>query len=179
MTYSKSPAEAQSRRLFLGGISALTALAAAQPARAHRERFTLTEIEWEDNPGVLYVTHSFHIHEAERALYKAGVLAKPDLYSLKTRAQLALYAEKNFSLEDSQRKPIDLQLLGAEISGGNCFVYQEAYLDEKPTSLAIAVDFMRSLDNAQINHVDVKLGADVQSVIFRSGDLRRMIDIFP
>jgi len=84
-----------SRRLFTLGLVATGTLISGKKAYAHRERYTLTEVEWEDNPGSLYVTHSFHVHETEDVLYKAGVLHKPDLYSLKSRAQLALYASIN------------------------------------------------------------------------------------
>lgn len=178
MTNLTSLPEGHSRRLFLGGACALiTSVALSRPALAHREAYTLSEITWEDNPRAIYATHSFHIHEAERALYKAGVLDKPDLYSLKSRAQLALYAEENFALKDQNGTKIDLQLLGAEISGGDCFVYQEAFLDEKPSALSVAVNFMRDLNTAQINHVDVKLGKDVQSLVFRAGDIRRKVEI--
>lgn len=162
-----------SRRAF---TTALIAAPMASPAFAHRERSTLTEIEWEDNPGFLYVTHSFHIHEAERTLYKAGVIDKPDLYSLKTRAQLALFVEDNFSLRDKNDRLIPLEILGAESMGGDCFVYQQADLEEKPMALSIHCNLMRALEPSQINNVDVKLSDTVKSVQFRGDDDMRRIE---
>ena len=163
--------------MFTLGLLATGAFVSGKRAYAHRERFTLTEIEWEDNPGFLYITHSFHVHEAEDTLYKAGYLHKPDLYSLKSRAQLALYASENFALKDQDGQEIDLQILGAEIQGRECHVYQEAILDEKPTGFEISCNFMRSIDAAQINHVDVKITGKVQSLIFRGNDTQKTINV--
>jgi len=166
-----------SRRLFTLGLVATGTLISGKKAYAHRERYTLTEVEWEDNPGSLYVTHSFHVHETEDVLYKAGVLHKPDLYSLKSRAQLALYASENFTLKDQEVQDIELSLLGAEINGRNCEVYQEAILDNKPTGFNIFCNFMRNLDATQINHVDVKITNTVHSLTFRDKDNVKSISV--
>ncbi|MGB0908533.1 MAG: DUF6702 family protein, partial [Maricaulaceae bacterium] len=102
-------------------------LACALPATAyaHRERTTLTDIYWDSVDQMLYVTHSFHIHEAEQLLHKAGILGKADLYSLRSRAEIALYAQDNFSIKSQNDERFDLSILGAENSGRNCYVYQQ------------------------------------------------------
>ncbi|WP_371395400.1 DUF6702 family protein [Fretibacter rubidus] len=169
MTFKNISAGALSRRQFAALSFALIG-ANAVPAAAHRERLTFSEIEWEDNPGFLYVTHSFHVHEAERTLYKAGVLSKPDLYSLKSRAELALYAAENFTLKTMDGTPITLELLGAEIVGRDCQVYQQADIDALPDGFAIDCRFMREFDHGQINNVDVKVTDRVQSLSFRGDD---------
>lgn len=166
-----------SRRVFTTSTLAAAATLITPHAFAHRERTTLTEIEWEDNPGYLYVTHSFHIHEAERTLYKAGVIDKPDLYLLKTRAQLALYTAENFRLLGGDGQEIALEILGAEASGGDCFVYQQAELDGPPNALTIGCNLMREFADDQINNVDVKLTRPVRSLSFRGNDGPKKISL--
>ena len=58
-------------------------------AMAHRQKTTLSQIEWDAADKALYITHSYHMHDAETALAARGVIRKPDLTSLKSRAQLA------------------------------------------------------------------------------------------
>lgn len=176
MTFKNISAGALSRRHFAALSLALMG-ASAVPAAAHRERLTLTEIEWEDNPGFLYVTHSFHVHEAERTLYKAGVLSKPDLYSLKSRAELALYAAENFALKTTDGTEIALELLGAEIVGRDCMVYQQADIDGLPDGFAIDCRFMREFDSGQINNVDVKVTDTVKSLSFRGDDDMKTVSL--
>jgi len=87
------------RRRTLQTLSG-AALWAAFPlcAFAHREKKTLTTVEWNANTQMLNVIHSYHLHDAETALADAGIIDKPDLFSLKARAKLALYTAKHFSL---------------------------------------------------------------------------------
>lgn len=170
MTYKSKNAGTVSRRYFTAGSFALLSAAIASPAYAHKERLTRTEIDWEDNPGFLYITHQFSTHEAEETLFKAGVLSKPDLYSLKSRAELALYAADNFSMTLPDGDPIALEILGAEIVGRECFVYQQADLGFLPEGFDIDCRFMRELDPRQINNVDIKVTETVQSLAFRGDD---------
>ena len=166
-----------SRRCFTTSSIALLSASLTIPAYAHKERLTLTEIEWEDNPGFLYITHKFSVHEAERTLFTAGVLSKPDLYSLKSRAELALYAADNFSMTLPDGSEIELEVLGAEIMGPDCFVYQQADLGFLPDGFDIDCRFMRELDARQINNVDVKITDTVQSLSFRGEDAAKSVTL--
>ena len=79
--------------------AALTA-ALPLPAFAHRQKTTLSQVEWNEADKVLYVTHSYHMHDAETALAAAGIIDKPDLTSLRARAKLAVYTARNFQLSN-------------------------------------------------------------------------------
>ena len=175
MIIDKFRAETQSKQMTVSRryftlLSVAACAGISVPAAAHRERVTLTEVEWNPFKNRLYVTHSFHVHEAERTLYKAGVISKPDLYSLKSRAELALYTGDNFSLSNLDGAPIPLEIIGAEIVGRECMVYQDAALEQLPAGFTIECNLMRDFDGGQINNVDVKVTQQVQSLSFRGDD---------
>ena len=138
-------------------------------AQAHRQRTTLSQIEWDEADKALYITHSYHMHDAETALAARGIIAKPDLTSLRSRAKLALYTEKHFQLSSDGRK-VDLEILGADFEARTVYVYQQVFLDEKPTSLTVSAAMLRDIIPGQINHVDLHLTPEVKSVKFKDGD---------
>lgn len=157
----------------LVGFGLLSALPLT--AYAHKERSTLTNIVWDEEDQKLYITHSYHIHEAEQVLFKAGVLGKPDLYDLRTRAQLALYTQDNFAVMANGETPLALELLGAENSGRNCFVYQQALLASAPKSLRVTCALMRPLETDMINHVDMSIDGRIVSESFKGKDGPKLI----
>ena len=158
------------RRKTLQTLSG-AALWAAFPlsAAAHREKKTLTTIEWDAKAEMLNVIHSYHLHDAETALAAKGIIDKPDLFSLKARAKLALYTAKNFSLS-SEGKEIELQILGAETEGKTAYVYQQAKLAKAPEALLVSATMLRGIIRGQINNVDVSLDGEIRSVQFKRND---------
>jgi hypothetical protein len=148
--------------------AALTA-ALPLPAFAHRQKTTLSQVEWNEADKVLYVTHSYHMHDAETALAAAGIIDKPDLTSLRARAKLAVYTARNFQLS-SGGKDISLDVLGAENVGRTVYVYQEAHLDEAPSKLMVLATMLREIIPDQLNNVDVTLTGDLTSVQFKNND---------
>jgi len=152
-------------------IASGAALWAAFPlsAFAHRQKTTLTTITWDEDDGMLYVMHSYHLHDVETALAAKGIIDRPDLFSLKARAQLSLYTEKHFSLF-SNDKNIELELLGAETEGRTVYVYQQAVLKRAPSALVVSASMLRGIIPGQLNNVDVTLGKDIRSVQFRDND---------
>lgn len=161
-----------SRRKFTACAAAIIA-APAIPAYAHREKTTLSEVTWNPDSGFLYVTHSFHTHEAEQALYAAGVISSPKFESLRSRAQLALYTETKFSLKTLGNDDIALELIGAEIDGPDVYVFQQARLTSAPKGLIITCALLRSLIPEQINTVDVRLSSRVVSLDFRGHEMTK------
>ena len=147
------------------------ALGAALPtyAFAHTQKTTLSTIEWNARDGMLYVIHSYHLHDAESALAARGIIDKPDLTSLRARAQLALYTQDKFTLF-AAGKDIPLDILGAETEGRTVYVYQEAKLDKAPKELIVSASMLREIIPGQLNNVDVTLGRDIRSVQFKDGD---------
>lgn len=147
------------------------ALGAALPtyAFAHKQKTTLSTVEWNASDGMLYVIHSYHLHDAETALAAKGIIKKPDLTSLRSRARLALYTQEKFSLF-ADGKDIELDILGAETEGRTVYVYQEARLDKAPSELIISASMLREIIPGQLNNVDVTLREDIRSVQFKDGD---------
>ncbi len=159
-----------SRRHTLRAISS-AALVTALPikALAHRQKTTLSQIEWDEIEKTLYITHSYHMHDAETALAAVGVLRKPDLTSLRARAKLALYTDEQFKLSQSG-KEIALEILGADYEARTVYVYQQVILDAAPSHLTVSAAMLREIIPGQINNVDLTLGTDIKSIQFKGGD---------
>ena len=147
------------------------AFGAALPlsAFAHREKKTLTTIEWDAQAQMLYVIHSYHQHDAETALAAKGIIDKDDLYSLKARAQLALYTERHFSLA-SKGEEIELEILGSETEARTVYVYQQAKMAMPPQELLITATMLRDIIPGQLNNVDVTLDGKTHSLQFKASD---------
>jgi len=158
------------RRKSLQTLSG-AALWAAFPlsAFAHREKKTLTTIEWDSKTQMLNVIHSYHLHDAETALAAKGIIDKPDLFSLKARAKLAIYTAKNFSVS-SEGVEIKLKILGAETEAKTAYVYQQAKVEVAPKALLVSATMLRGIIRGQINNVDVSLGGEIRSVQFKRND---------
>jgi len=158
------------RRKTLQSLSGAALLAALpMSAFAHKQKTTLSTVEWDAADKMLYVIHSYHLHDAETALAAKGVIDKPDLTSLRARAQLALYTQDKFSLF-GDGKDIDLELLGAENEGRTVYVYQEAKMETAPKELIITATMLREIIVGQLNNVDVTLETEIRSVQFKDGD---------
>ena len=159
------------RRAALQIISG-AALAAALPtsAWAHKQKTTLTEIVWNKRDQLLEITHTYHMHDAETALAYVGILAKPDLTSLKERARLCLYTDANFSLQTIDGKPLKLELIGADIDGVRAYVFQQLSLETPPENLLISCTLLRDIIEGQINNVDYKPSNTIHSVMFKEND---------
>jgi len=138
-------------------------------AQAHRQKTTVSQIEWNSTDKALYITHSYHMHDAETALAARGIIKKADLTSLRSRARLALYTDKNFMLSMGGQE-IDLEILGADFEARTVYVYQQVFLEEKPTQMTISAAMLRDIIPGQINHVDIRLNDAVKSIKFKDGD---------
>jgi len=149
--------------------AALTA-ALPIPAWAHKQKKTLTEIVWNKRDKLLEITHTYHMHDAETALTYVGILAKPDLTSLKERARLALYTVANFMLKNMNNETLDLELIGADIDGVRAYVFQQLSMDTPPENLVISCTLLRGIIEGQINNVDFKVSDTVHSVLFEADD---------
>ena len=157
------------RRHIGTGFIALCAVPAL-PAYAHRQKTTVSEITWSEKDGFLYASHKFHLHQTEVSLFKAGITHSAKFESLRARAELALYVEKNFTLQSIEGEALPLEILGAEIEGRDAWVYQQAKLSAPPNGLVVTCDLLREFIADQINHVDVKLWDKTTSLAFRGND---------
>lgn len=164
-----------SRRETLAfGIAGLTCTLPVS-AFAHRENQTHTSVIWNPKTGFLDVTHIYHIHDAETSLAIAGILETPNLFSLKERARLALYTQKNFSLKTLDEDTLALSILGAEFEGKNVYVYQQLELSKAPDALIVSCALLRPLIPGQVNDVDVNLAGRIQSLRFENSDGAKIV----
>ena len=157
------------RRTLLVMSGAAFGAALPLSAFAHREKKTLTTIEWNERAQMLYVIHSYHQHDAETALAAKGIIDKADLYSLKARAQLALYTERNFSLSSAGQE-IKLEILGSETEARTVYVYQQAKMAAPPRELLVTATMLRDIIPGQLNNVDVTINGNIHSLQFKAND---------
>lgn len=139
-------------------------------AFAHKQRLSLTRIDWNERSKTLDIIHSFHVHEAENTLYDSGVIRYPDLTKLKPRARLALYTSERFSLSQNGSAVLKLDIIGAEIDGQSVYVYQQIALNEPPKRLIVSNTIFRELVKDQINNVDVNIDGEIKSLQFKGND---------
>jgi len=163
-----------SKRKFLAVSAAgICTSIAASPVWAHRAARTETEITFHSD-GRIDIIHLMHTDDTKRALYESGIIEKPDLLSLKARAQAALYVEDNFAIYAGE-KPIYMEIIGAEIEGPNFYVYQQGLTDAPVKDLSIEAAMLREFISTQTNSVNVKIGTLTQSLDFTGRDGRKKI----
>lgn len=132
-------------------MGAIAAFAVVVPASAHRLARTETEIRIAPD-GAVSVIHVYHLQDAQSALFQAGIIAQPDLSSLRARAKLALYTQERFTVA-ANGIPATLDIIGAEIEGDNVYVYQDGLIS--PGALSIDARMLRDLIKAQSNSVNI------------------------
>lgn len=145
------------RRLFNHSLSAsllVGAFGLSSTAAAHREAASTTEVKWSDADKSIHITHIMHTHDAQRALFHAARLDKPDLTPLKAQAILALYMSETFSIS-ADNEALPLNIIGAEIIGRNVYVYHEAAVEAKPDIVTINARMFQNIIDDFINHIDV------------------------
>ncbi|MBL4870954.1 MAG: hypothetical protein JKX72_08375, partial [Robiginitomaculum sp.] len=123
------------RHALQAGFAGIALSAFPVRAYAHRKKKAFSIIEWNADQKLLEITHTLHLHDAEQGLNQLGKIAKPDLSSLRARAQLALYVHEHFSLKLGNNEPIPLEILGAEIENSYAYVYQQVALTSRPENL--------------------------------------------
>lgn len=181
------------RRRLLGQMGAVMAglsggLLLAPKAFAHRQKRAITSLEWNSRVKTLEVTHAFHLHDAEQALSRLGILDTPDLTGLRARAKLCLYIQKHFLIDilnddtdgntpSSDKNSRNLEILGAEVKSGEIFVYQEMPLKHLPKHLSITNNMFLSVYKDQTNFVNVTAQTEIKSVIFKAGDPAKQVSL--
>lgn len=156
------------RRYALLGLTSLAVIGGASPVWAHRLTTTETRVDIDSETGRIEVVHTFHVHDTEETLLKAGVLSE-GLTSLRERAKLALYVSEKFKLFQNDAS-IELSIVGAELDKRNVLTFQEGQLDLPIGSLSVEASMMRALVHNQINNVDVYIDKAVTSLQFRGSD---------
>jgi len=127
-------------------------------------------MEW--TGGGFAITHTIHRHDAEIALARAGLIDRPEIDSLTSRAHIALHVEETFTLDG-----LSITTLGAETEGNRIYIYQEATLEALPERLGVNARILRNLYADQINAVDIEVAGVVQSLRFADGDGMKVVEL--
>lgn len=151
------------RRFVIGGIAAITA---AVPAYGHRLARTETDIRIAPD-GAVTVVHVYHLQDAQSALFRAGLIDQPDLSSLRARAKLALYTQKQFDIA-ANGVSAPLEIISAEIEGDSVYVYQEGYIGEG--ALTIDARMLRDFIKRQSNSVNITRNGQTVTLDFTGDD---------
>lgn len=150
------------RRIVIGGIAAIIA---AVPAYGHRLARTETDIRIAPD-GAVTVIHVYHLQDAQSALFQAGLIDQPDLSSLRARAKLALYTQRQFGIA-ADGVSAQLDIISAEIEGDSVYVYQEGQIGKG--ALTIDARMLRDLIKRQSNSVNITRNGQTLTLDF-SGD---------
>lgn len=140
---------------------------------ADRQPGSLSTIKTNSSSGSIEVIHRLHTHDAELGIIAIVGDRTLTLDKLIGRAQLAIYVEQHFLLarldDDGVGALLKLDLIGAEIEGEFVLVYQE-YRGQLPSQFAVHNNILRDVFPEQVNHVNIALGGEVRSLIFRGDD---------
>jgi hypothetical protein len=145
-------------------IVAFALMGVVSSGMAHRAPGSLTTLKWNEASGRTEIIHQLHTHDAE-----LGVGASLDMTDLSVedaegRAQIAIYIEEHFHIKMGE-KELQLELIGAELSGNYILVYQE-FPDRLPQNILIHDSILKDTFPAQINQVNIEDGDKVHSLIF-------------
>lgn len=136
---------------FCCAILFAVSLALPSGSQAHRSHFGWTDIRERD--GVLQIEHRFHEHDVVRLLTRLGE-TESDVTSTRNQARFALYVEQHFSLQVNS-KSVELELVGAELSGAYVFVYQQLTVSEAITGMTFTADPLMELYDDQLHLVNI------------------------
>ena len=147
----------------------LFSLSAALPVWAHTAPRVETSIVQTDD-GALEVTHTLQLTAAQRLLHQAGVIAEPDLSSLRAQAKATLYTAENFSLV-ADGETVRLKPIGAEIIGSKVYVYQTGKLSALPNVWQVENTILRREDTHFHNAVNLPTPSGLQTLTFEGTEL--------
>lgn len=131
---------------------------------AHRTPGSLTTIKWNEVSGRTEIIHQLHTHDAATGVGASLNMTDLSVEDVEARARIAIYVEEHFHIKAGE-KELQLELIGAELSGNNILVYQE-FPDRLPQNILIQDSILRDTFSAQINQVNIKDGDKVHSLMF-------------
>lgn len=158
---------------MLRRLLALLVLAAALavPAAAHQQKIAISTLAINPRTDRLELVHQVPVHDAEHALKRQGIAA--DIVgSADSREAFARYVARRFILE-AGGKPVALDYVGSEISGGNLMVYQEAAKPRRGVALRVNSQILTDVWTRQENRVNIGGGTAVRTFLFSVNDPAR------
>lgn len=152
---------------LLAGLIALLMLAV--PATAHQQKVSISTVEHNSRTGLLEVIHRIPLHDAEHALRAQGRKAPDIVNDIPSRRAFTHYVADRFTIA-VEGEPLDLNILGSEIDGGDLLVYQEARSPGNGVTLTVQSQILTDVWAQQVNRVNIGRPTSPITLIFRQGE---------
>jgi hypothetical protein len=156
-------------------LALLFALLLAAPALAHQQKLAVSTIAVNPRTDRLEVVHQVPVHDAEHALKRQG-FAADIVGSDKSREAFARYVARRFRLE-AGGKPVTLDYVGSEVSGGSLMVYQEAAKPRRGATLSVNSQILTDVWARQENRVNIGRGTQVRTFVFTINEPARSFQL--
>ena len=141
-------------------------------ALGHRLQFSLTNLWWRPNEGLLDVEHSIHLDDALTLLAHLG-----DPYGLvtqETQARVLHYIDQHFSIVVGDER-LALEPVGVQIEADYLWVYQAHQLPRLPVAIQVSCSLLQDLFPQQANQVDLRVA---DNVVTRRFHRDHQLDVF-
>lgn len=145
-------------------IVAFALMGMVSSVMAHRAPGSLTTIKWNEVTGRTEIIHRLHTHDAELGVGSSLNMTDLSVEDAEGRAHIAIYVEEHFHIKTGENV-LQLELIGAELSGDFILVYQE-FSDRLPQNILIHDSILMNTIPAQINQVNIEDSDKVRSLIF-------------
>ena len=136
------------------------------PASAHRAKTVFTIVEYAKDSGNIEVTHSIHMHDAQKALQHITGSLNPSMEQLEFQARMLLHIAKFFTVK-TDGEAVKLENIGAEVEGDHIFFYFESAPVNKPKAISIRNDIYMDIFPDQVNQTNMKVDALIRTIISR------------
>lgn len=156
-------------------LALLLALLLAAPVLAHQQKLAVSTIAINPRTDKLEVVHQVPVHDAEHALKRQGIAADI-VASDASREAFARYVARRFTLEAGGR-PVALDYVGSEVSGGSLMVYQEAAKPRAGASLRVNSQILTDVWARQENRVNIGRGTNVRTFVFTVNEPARSFQL--
>lgn len=156
-------------------LALLLALLLAAPVLAHQQKLAVSTIAVNPRTDKLEVVHQVPVHDAEHALKRQGIAADI-VASDASREAFARYVARRFTLEAGGR-PVALDYVGSEVSGGSLMVYQEAAKPRAGASLRVNSQILTDVWARQENRVNIGRGTNVRTFVFTVNEPARSFQL--
>lgn len=142
----------------------------ASAALAHQQKIAITTVAHNPRTGMIEIVHQVPVHDAEHALRFQGAKSPDIIASPASRDAFGRYVARRFLLIVNG-EIIAPGYVGAEITDGSLWVYQETPAPEGDTALRINSQIFTDVWALQENRVNIGGGTSVTTLIFRAGDV--------
>lgn len=160
---------------LVAALAAFVLVVAVPAAHAwHRQHVAVTQIAWSPTTRMLEVVHELHAHDVEAMLIALGAPGNISLEDPQVQARAALYVAERFTLSQQDNTPIALDIVGAEFSGHDLYIYQEAPMASAPDGVCVRNTLLFDMWSDQANTVtfdrDRSRAGKIASLVFKAQD---------